>query len=159
MSENLITLKSVSELERMKFFIPGYQRGYRWDRQQVLDLLEDINAFEPEATEIPSEQTWYCLQPLVVKSRNTDIMNSIRTAETIEEVQALLKGDWEVIDGQQRLTTIYILLSYLKWDGMYPYSIWFETRHDSRGFLEKIARDHDGSHKNENIDYFHIIEA
>lgn len=159
MSENLITLKSVSELERMKFFIPGYQRGYRWERQQVLDLLEDINAFEPEATEIPSEQTWYCLQPLVVKSRNTDIINSIRTAETIEEVQALLKGDWEVIDGQQRLTTIYILLSYLKWDGMYPYSIEFETRHDSRGFLEKIARDHDGSHKNENIDYFHIIEA
>lgn len=29
MAENQIKLKSVSELLKMKFFIPSYQRGYR----------------------------------------------------------------------------------------------------------------------------------
>ena len=42
MAENKIELKSVSELLGMKFFIPSYQRGYRWTEQQVKDLLNDI---------------------------------------------------------------------------------------------------------------------
>ena len=42
MAENKIELKSVRELLGMKFFIPNYQRGYRWTEQQVLDLLNDI---------------------------------------------------------------------------------------------------------------------
>ena len=29
----------------MKFFIPSYQRGYRWTEQQVKDLLNDILEF------------------------------------------------------------------------------------------------------------------
>lgn len=45
MEENKIELKSVSELLGMKFFIPSYQRGYRWTEQQVKDLLEDILEF------------------------------------------------------------------------------------------------------------------
>ena len=43
--ENNIELKSVSELLGMKFFIPSYQRGYRWTEQQVMDLLNDIWEF------------------------------------------------------------------------------------------------------------------
>ena len=39
MAENKIELKSVSELLGMKFFIPSYQRGYRWTEQQVKDLF------------------------------------------------------------------------------------------------------------------------
>ena len=37
-------LKSVGELvdSGMTFFIPDYQRGYRWEKQQVTDLLNDI---------------------------------------------------------------------------------------------------------------------
>ena len=42
MAENIIELKSISELLKMKFFIPNYQRGYRWTEQQVKDLLNDI---------------------------------------------------------------------------------------------------------------------
>lgn len=48
MAENKIELKSVSELLGMKFFIPSYQRGYRWTKQQVEDLLNDINEFKPQ---------------------------------------------------------------------------------------------------------------
>lgn len=48
MAENKIELRSVNELLGMKFYIPSYQRGYRWTEQQVKDLLNDINEFKPE---------------------------------------------------------------------------------------------------------------
>ena len=48
MSENHIELKSVNELLNMNFFIPNYQRGYRWTTQQVKDLLNDVNEFCPK---------------------------------------------------------------------------------------------------------------
>ena len=35
--------KTINELlESASFFIPSYQRGYRWDKQQVQNLLDDI---------------------------------------------------------------------------------------------------------------------
>lgn len=64
MSENKIELKSVSELLGKKFFIPSYQRGYRWTEQQVKDLLEDIWEFSKKKK---NEYEFYCVQPLVVK--------------------------------------------------------------------------------------------
>ena len=67
MTENKIELKSVNELLGMKFFVPSYQRGYRWTEQQVKDLLNDVKEFEPQELSDSKEKTWYCLQPLVVK--------------------------------------------------------------------------------------------
>jgi len=61
MAKNNIELKTISELLGTNFFIPSYQRGYRWTKQQVNDLLDDICDFKPQKDE------WYCLQPLVVK--------------------------------------------------------------------------------------------
>ena len=40
-----IDLVPIKDFLGMKFFIPSYQRGYRWTEQQVIDLLEDINEF------------------------------------------------------------------------------------------------------------------
>lgn len=115
----------------MHFYIPDYQRGYRWSSKQVTDLLEDINAFEP-GDKVPI----YCIQPLVVKERSTEF-------EPI----------WEVIDGQQRLTTIYIILKSLL-DSNH-YTLEYQTRPGSQTFLEKINT----SQKTENIDYYHIVQA
>ena len=72
--ENKIKETAVAELLgwKMNFFIPGYQRGYRWTEQQVKDLLNDINEFEPENV------SWYCLQPLVTKKTILDI-NQFKT--------------------------------------------------------------------------------
>ena len=64
MAENKIELKSINELLGMKFFIPLYQRGYRWTEQQVKDLLNDIWEFSKKKKQ---EYEFYCLQPLVVK--------------------------------------------------------------------------------------------
>jgi len=88
---NQITLKTIYELLGEKFIISYYQRGYRWTKPQVEQLLKDIWEFSNK--ENKSKNEFYCLQPIVVK--NT-------------------KDGWELIDGQQRLTTIYIILKVIE---------------------------------------------
>ena len=110
---NAISIKPIKDLFGLKFFIPNYQRGYRWDAQQAIDLLEDISAFMKKTNGNPSEI--YCIQPLVVQSKEEDnLLEDVRRAESIEKVKELLQSSsWSVIDGQQRLTTIYLILSCL----------------------------------------------
>lgn len=67
------------------FIIPSFQRGYRWERKQVEDLLDDIYAFSQNQ----NKQSKYFLQPLVIKKAGEK---------------------WEVLDGQQRLTTMLLIL-------------------------------------------------
>ena len=154
MADNKIELKSVKELLGMKFFIPSYQRGYRWTEQQVKDLLNDIWEFSGKKKQ---EYEFYCLQPLVVKRKDNDnvILEKIKkNAQNLDDVKSMLKScSWEVIDGQQRLTTIFIILSELgEKDG---YSLEYETRNDSKEFLKNI----EDKKKDENIDYYHIYQS
>lgn len=86
-------LKSIGELLGYSFTIPSYQRGYRWDTGQVLSLLTDIEEFGQ--IEDKARDAFYCLQPLVLKQ--------------LEDSK-----HHELIDGQQRLTTIYLILSYFQ---------------------------------------------
>lgn len=149
--ENTIKETAVGKLLGMNFFIPGYQRGYRWTEQQVNDLLNDINEFEPE------NGSWYCLQPLVVKRLKEDTFKRIKEeAASLDEVKSLLKGRWEVIDGQQRLTTIYLILACLGVTD--KYTIKYETREDSKEFLEKISGKNEDEAQS-NIDFFYMHKA
>ncbi len=147
MSGNAIELKSVKDILGMKFFIPSYQRGYRWTDQQVTDLLDDIWDFSKKENRNSSE--FYCLQPLVVKRKNDeDVLKRIKEkANSVEEVESFLKGrEWEVIDGQQRLTTIFIILFILEGKEE-PYFLSYETRKQFLEFLRAL----------QNIDYQHIV--
>ena len=45
MNNGIIALKPVNEILGMNFFIPDYQRGYRWESRQAKELLDDILAF------------------------------------------------------------------------------------------------------------------
>lgn len=148
--ENKIKETAVAELLGMIFFIPGYQRGYRWTEQQVNDLLNDIKEFKSE------NKSWYCLQPLVVKELKEDTFKKIKEATCLEEVKSLLKGRWEVIDGQQRLTTIYLILACL--GVTYKYTIEYETRKGSKGFLENISEKNEAEAQS-NIDFFYMHKA
>jgi hypothetical protein len=142
-AENKIELKSVSELLGMKFFIPSYQRGYRWTEQQVKDLLNDVKEFEPQELFDSKGKTWYCLQPLVVKK-----MDDKRKTEC-----QLDNNEWyEVIDGQQRLSTLFIILNILDKKQL---SLKYQTRPDSEQFLRDIANKSDGS----NIDFHFMLLA
>lgn len=91
-------LKSISEFldGDHHFILPSYQRGYRWEKRQIVELLNDIYEFQEDIKRKKEDKTgeFYCLQPIVVLKRQD--------------------SKWEVIDGQQRLTTILILLSSLK---------------------------------------------
>lgn len=136
---NKIELKNIKDILECKFYVPSYQRGYRWNKQQVIDLLEDIWEFS-QKNELKKDE-FYCLQPIVVKKMDG------------------LEEKWEVIDGQQRLTTIYIILTYIK-QNILPkaattFSLEFETRKGSELFLKNI----DAERKDENIDYYHIFSA
>lgn len=134
---NKLSLKPISDLLDYKFFVPSYQRGYRWTDVEVTALLDDIYEFIQD-NEKSDKTVFYCLQPLIVY---------------------LQDGKYHVIDGQQRLTTIYIILSYLKKFVELlrkpTFKISYETRPDSEIYLQNI----DGNAADENVDYYHINEA
>ena len=152
-----LTEKAIGELLEFNFFIPSYQRGFRWSERQVEDLLEDINAFVPTQIEKSDKKTWYCLQPVVVKEcdEKTKIEND-------------LPGTWyEVIDGQQRLTLIFLIIHYANemWVGKQKipeFQLKYETRERSFQFLKqlKINELKDQAEIDyENIDYYNISVA
>ncbi len=119
---NTIKMKSVGELVRTtedspveRYKISSYQRGYRWKaEEQVRALLDDLKDFFQQP-----KGGIYCLQPIVVAKGQDE------------------KGEfWEVIDGQQRLTTLFLLLHVL---GEKVYDIDFEVRVNSGHLLTDIV--------------------
>lgn len=44
--DNELRLKSINELLNESFHIPSYQRGYRWTKRQVTELLNDLEEFQ-----------------------------------------------------------------------------------------------------------------
>ena len=123
--------KGVLEIKG-NFFVPNYQRGYRWGENEVKQLLGDIYENGLKS---------YYLQPIVVKP---------------------IKGeDFELIDGQQRLTTLYLLLNYLEksFSGesktSRKYEITYETRKETHSYLTDL----DPNKKEDNIDFFFIYNA
>lgn len=68
------------------FNIPHYQRGYKWETSDVEKLLNDVYSSRLK------DDLFYCIQNITISKKNTI---------------------YNVIDGQQRLTTLTIILSYL----------------------------------------------
>lgn len=113
-----------------KFYIPSFQRGYRWGRDEVTRLLDDVNSNGTKN---------YCLQPVVVKRR---------------------EDSFELIDGQQRLTTLFLIYKYMNISSSGfldepKFSLVYETRKKSKEFLTSIDR----TIKEENIDYWFMCDA
>ena len=53
-----------------RFNIPEYQRGYRWEKKQVVDLMNDLKDFiDRRAANQLKDKEFYCLQPVVVYNR------------------------------------------------------------------------------------------
>ncbi len=131
-----LVLMPVNNLLAKSFFVPSYQRGYRWTPLQVTELLDDI--WEFHTSKQSSKEEFYCLQPIVVAPRG---------------------NEWELIDGQQRLTTIFLILQYLKpivdLLGKDVYKVRYETRKESESFLQNIDLELEG----DNIDYYHFCKA
>lgn len=131
--ENQIILKTITELLGLHFYIPDYQRGYRWTSHNVSQLLNDIWEYRQDPAKVNS---FYCLQPIVVRKKKWLSENG----DTVD--------GYELIDGQQRLTTIHRILTYLriehlridKFSDEYKediYTIEYQTRPETRQFLNQ----------------------
>ncbi len=83
----LITIAEL--IGKGSFRIPKYQRGYRWTQDEVKKLLNDIYEFNADET---NSSEYYCLQPIVVKIK---------------------EGEYWIVDGQQRITTISLILDFI----------------------------------------------
>ena len=108
-SAALLERRLVGDVEGT-FFVRDYQRGYRWGVDEVRRLLDDIK---------DAGGRNYYLQPVVVKR--------------------LEDGRWELVDGQQRLTTLYLVLRYIKrhMPTAEPrYTLSYETRQGSAAYLD-----------------------
>ena len=120
--------RKVGDLEGT-FFVPDYQRGYRWGEDEVRRILDDIKE---------AGTSNYYLQPVVVKPMDD--------------------GRWELVDGQQRLTTLYLVLRTIKEylpQSELKYTLTYETRPGSAEYLDDPQEDASSG----NIDYFHMYGA
>ena len=163
-SVNYLELLAIPELCNKNFFIPDYQRGYRWGDIQIRQMLEDIYSFIYDKNAAGS---FYCLQPVVVKKMTPDEV----AANKLES--AFDNNTWyEVIDGQQRLTTIRIILaleSQIDRFNKMRFNMYYQTRpelgklFDKLGIYEENERfivkfDNDNDQCND-IDSWHIHNA
>lgn len=132
-----LILKAISDLNDYSFTVPYLQRGYRWKKENVIALIDDLyNFMKDDSTD------FYCLQPLTILGNGKIV---------------------RVIDGQQRLTTIFLILKYLRslpevhTNKLPSYSLSFERdqNEERKTFLNNPI---DSVNYN-NIDYFHISQA
>lgn len=128
--------------ESVTFIIPYLQRAYKWKEKQAKQMLEDFSEF------LKQEKTYYCMQPLAV----------VKTED----------NKYELLDGQQRLTTLLILWRILfednKENTFYPYI--FEYERDSSesntllnrySFITESDEIKKGEHRN--IDEYYISKV
>ncbi len=129
-----------------EFYVAAYQRGYRWGRDEVRQLLDDIKANRRDAEKRRELPTDYYLQPIVVLKRDD--------------------GTWELVDGQQRLTTLFLITKYVATkisDAKVEYGLAYETRdregYSSSEYLRSVGTPDAEAHRSDNIDFHHIAGA
>lgn len=143
-------LKNVRDLLGKNYYIPNYQRGYRWGKDEVTKLLDDIWDFANHR-----KSQFYCLQPLIILPQEpSDAEETVR---------------YEVLDGQQRLTTLNLIVHYIKehfpGNEKYPEMyLHYQTRPESSKAFSSICIGEDGRVRMEDglkpsIDFWHIKHA
>jgi uncharacterized protein with ParB-like and HNH nuclease domain len=87
-------LRSIDKLLQYGIFtIPDYQRGYSWGKEQLIEFFEDLIDVE------------------YVKEHYTGTVTIIKSGS--EKIGVKTHITYDLVDGQQRLTTIHLLLSAL----------------------------------------------
>lgn len=169
-----LALVDINQIRKLEFYIPAYQRGYRWRAEEIKMLIDDLSRFMKEERDKAKDDRcpFYCMQAVVVKNCEAEY-------------------ELEVIDGQQRLTTMLILLQALytvrnkqimmlscknkdyslcEWLENNLYSIKYETRKPSKEWLIEITKayitdicnsnkEDSEKLKDQNSDYYHFVET
>lgn len=128
-SELHILYSDSSIFDSVKYIIPLYQRDYAWEEKQIVQLIEDID-------DVNLEEKYYIGSLIVAKHNDS----------------------YEVVDGQQRLTTLFLLLSYLGLNEGNEEALSFSCRDKSnytlrhiRPFLLDERDKYDADHLQQNI--------
>lgn len=105
----------LTEEDKEYFFIPIYQRSYKWEKKHIVKLLNDVNNFQID------DDKFYCLQNITL----------------------IPKGNvFNVVDGQQRLTTLTLILSYLSHHNLVATKVQFpknSIRENTNKFINDIS--------------------
>ena len=125
--------KRIADLLECHFNIPAYQRGYRWEERQVSQLLEDLAEYRDtviRAKRTESKNTcsdYYCLQPVAV------VRNDTLSESYGHEV-------YDVIDGQQRLITLYLILKTYESQRRIIFEEKYDDAHNGKTFDIELER-------------------
>ena len=87
MNNDLKIISVIHVFDNINYLVPIYQRNYAWSEIQIVQLIEDIES------SIDGSNKNYFLGNLIVNQTDNNV--------------------YEVIDGQQRLTTLYLIEKYL----------------------------------------------
>ena len=130
MATNRIDLESVCELQNKKFIVPNYQRGYKWREKDVEYLIEDIAEIAQD------DYSDYCLQPIVVAPKWKQ-----KICPTCGHIIESTEEGYILVDGQQRLTTIWLIINWAKhnnFQASWNFNIEYDTREDSNAYLNDV---------------------
>ncbi len=133
--------KSISVIFQSNYIVPLYQRNYAWTDEEIHQLIRDI--YENYQND---PKGFYFIGTLVVLKRKN--------------------GDFEVIDGQQRLTTLSLIAkkldttlhtSKLQYDSRPEVESFLNTYYQ-RGEVEMTTTNHLVSHFNEAIEHIETVD-
>ncbi|PQJ73594.1 DUF262 domain-containing protein [Polaribacter butkevichii] len=129
--EEVFSNKEYLKQQEKNFYnIPLYQRGYKWEPKHVTKLLVDIDNFQV------SDAKFYCLQNITIVPKD---------------------NYFNIVDGQQRLTTLTIILAYLQEEELVYNKVRFpenSIRKETNRFLNEIITKQDVSFPEEDWDVF-----
>ncbi len=132
-----LRLMNIQDLRGLTFEIPAYQRGFRWRWQQIRELIDDLYEFcsgRKKKAEKPQNEKIYCLQTITI----------IKTDKKDDNGNPI----YEVVDGQQRLTAIWMLVvafrSTVKYDSEYEenlpvYTLKFDGKNNLTTYCQNVA--------------------
>lgn len=106
-NNSIIQTLTLDKLENYNFRIPLYQRPYAWKEEHIIQLLEDLKTFHKK----DSEKNYYLGNIVVSKIK---------------------ENYFDVIDGQQRLTTLFLMLKMIEKD---YFGLNYEIREEDNNFL------------------------
>lgn len=122
-----LRLMNIQGLNGKTFLIPAYQRGFRWRWQQIRELIDDLYEF----CTVKNDKI-YCLQTITVIDKGNNV--------------------YEVVDGQQRLTAIWMLVAMFRCSPQYVfkakaikaslpiYSITYEDKESLNAYCNEIKK-------------------
>lgn len=127
--------KSLKDIFQSKYIVPLYQRNYAWAQDEIEQLLQDLYENFKKSKTNPTLN--YFIGSLVVLKRKD--------------------GLYEVIDGQQRLTTLSLLLKIL--EQVKEPKLFYESRPEVEAFFDSYYRNGNTRDVTFNHKVSHLINA